>query len=138
MDKEQFILNFNDPKLKFDVKSFSKYDTEAVYTNIDKFKKFMYGIVVDEKFDNIYKTIMFQLALNDPKTSYIENLVEIYNMIASEGLIKGKKYPTINGVNLSKQLRLKGYRIYYTRLRLAPGNYIRVRKVVKEKDAIWN
>lgn len=138
MDKEQFILNFNDPKLKFDVKSFPKYNTEVIYTNIDRFKKFMYEVVVDEKFDDIYNTTMFQLALNDPKTSYVENLVEIYNMMASEGLVKGKIYPTINACNLSTQLRLKGYRIYYTRLCLTPGNYIRIRKVVKEKDDIWN
>lgn len=138
MRKEHLILDFNDSKLNFSLSKVSKYDINAIYDNIDKFKKFVNDSVVSDTFEKVFKSSVFQVALYDESSAYIDNLLIIYNAIASGNLIDNLKVPQITEKELIKQLKARGFKVFRTRISMGNGIYENTKKVKKEDELTWN
>jgi len=138
MREEHLILDFNDSKLNFSLSKVSKYDINAIYDNIDKFKKFVNDSVVSDTFEKVFKSSVFQVALYDESSAYIDNLLIIYNAIASGNLIDNLKVPQITEKELIKQLKARGFKVFRTRISMGNGIYENTKKVKKEDELTWN
>lgn len=131
MADKKVVLDFNSKDLKFSLNDLSKYDVDAIYKNIDAFNKFAYGSVTYDCFDKVYNTSMFQMAILDESTNYIENLVAVYNAVAEGDLLEDEKLPRINNKEMMKQLRIRGYKIIHSNIKIIQGEYKHVRKAVR-------
>ena len=128
-DKDIVVLDFNNDKLKFSLSNVSKYNIGTIYNNIDKFNKFVNDSVISHTFEQVYKSSVFQVALFDENSAYVDNLVAIYNAIASGNLLDNVQVPQITEKELIKQLRIRGYKVYRSRISLGNGIYDNVKKV---------
>ena len=136
-DKDIVVLDFNNDKLKFSLSKVSKYNIDTIYNNIDKFNKFVNDSVISHTFEQVYKSSVFQVALFDENSAYVDNLVAIYNAIASGNLIDNVQVPQITEKELIKQLRVRGYKVYRSRVSLGNGQYLHVQKVKLDNDVTW-
>ena len=138
MKSEHLVLDFNNANLNFSLSKVSKYDINTIYNNIDKFKKFVNDSVISETFERVYSSSVFQIALFDECSAYIDNLLAIYNAIASGNLINGLQVPQITEKELIKQLKIRGFKVFRTRISLGNGIYENTKKVKKEDELTWN
>lgn len=136
-DKDIVVLDFNNDKLKFSLSKVSKYNIDTIYNNIDKFNKFVNDSVISHTFEQVYKSSVFQVALFDENSAYVDNLVAIYNAIASGNLLDNVQVPQITDKELIKQLRIRGYKVYRSRISLGNGIYDNVKKVKLDHDVTW-
>ena len=136
-DKDIVVLDFNNDKLKFSLSNVSKYNIGTIYNNIDKFNKFVNDSVISHTFEQVYKSSVFQVALFDENSAYVDNLVAIYNAIASGNLLDNVQVPQITEKELIKQLRIRGYKVYRSRISLGNGIYDNVKKVKLDHDVTW-
>ena len=136
-DKDIVVLDFNNDKLKFSLSKVSKYNIDTIYNNIDKFNKFVNDSVISHTFEQVYKSSVFQVALFDESSAYVDNLVAIYNAIASGNLLDNVQVPQITDKELIKQLRIRGYKVYRSRISLGNGIYDNVKKVKLDHDVTW-
>ena len=136
-DKDIVVLDFNNDKLKFSLSKVSKYNIDTIYNNIDKFNKFVNDSVISHTFEQVYKSSVFQVALFDENSAYVDNLVAIYNAIASGNLLDNVQVPQITEKELIKQLRIRGYKVYRSRISLGNGIYDNVKKVKLDHDVTW-
>ena len=136
-DKDIVVLDFNNDKLKFSLSKVSTYDIGTIYNNIDKFNKFVNDSVISHTFEQVYKSSVFQVALFDENSAYVDNLVAIYNAIASGNLLDNVQVPQITEKELIKQLRIRGYKVYRSRISLGNGIYDNVKKVKLDHDVTW-
>ena len=65
---------------------------------------------------------MFQVTLANPDNS-VDDVLYVYNMIANDGLIDDKKYPTILKKTFIKLMKTKGYGICRRKKCVAPYIY---------------
>ncbi len=105
---KNLILDFNSPKLTFNVNKISEYDFDTIYNNISNFKSFIDSSVLTASFNKIFNTVMFQSCLGERDTATVENLLEVYNTIGEMGLLN-EKLPKLDTREFMRQLRLKGY-----------------------------
>ena len=138
MKDEHLVLDFNNANLKFTLSMVSKYDINTIYNNIDKFKKFVNDSVMSETFEKVFSSSVFQIALFDESSAYIDNLLAIYNAIASGNLIDNTQVPQITEKELIKQLKVRGFKVFRTRISLGNGIYENTKKVKKEDELTWN
>ena len=136
-DKDIVVLDFNNDKLKFSLSKVSKYNIDTIYNNIDKFNKFVNDSVISHTFEQVYKSSVFQVALFDESSAYVDNLVAIYNAIASGNLLDNVQVPQITDKELIKQLRIRGYKVYRSRISLGNGIYDNVKKVKLDHVVTW-
>lgn len=136
-DEDIVVLDFNNDKLKFSLSKVSKYHIDTIYNNIDKFNKFVNDSVISHTFEQVYKSSVFQVALFDENSAYVDNLVAIYNAIASGNLLDNVQVPQITEKELIKQLRIRGYKVYRSRISLGNGIYDNVKKVKLDHDVTW-
>ena len=136
-DKDIVVLDFNNDKLKFSLSKVSKYNIDTIYNNIDKFNKFVNDSVISHTFEQVYKSSVFQVALFDESSAYVDNLVAIYNAIASGNLLDNVQVPQITDKELIKQLRIRGYKVYRSRISLGNGIYDNVKKFKLDHDVTW-
>ena len=136
-DKDIVVLDFNNDKLKFSLSKVSTYNIGIIYNNIDKFNKFVNDSVISHTFEQVYKSSVFQVALFDENSAYVDNLVAIYNAIASGNLLDNVQVPQITEKELIKQLRIRGYKVYRSRISLGNGIYDNVKKVKLDHDVTW-
>lgn len=136
-DKDIVVLDFNNDKLKFSLSKVSTYNIGTIYNNIDKFNKFVNDSVISHTFEQVYKSSVFQVALFDENSAYVDNLVAIYNAIASGNLLDNVQVPQITEKELIKQLRIRGYKVYRSRISLGNGIYDNVKKVKLDHDVTW-
>ena len=136
-DEDIVVLDFNNDKLKFSLSKVSKYNIDTIYNNIDKFNKFVNDSVISHTFEQVYKSSVFQVALFDENSAYVSNLVAIYNAIASGNLLDNVQVPQITEKELIKQLRIRGYKVYRSRISLGNGIYDNVKKVKLDHDVTW-
>ena len=137
MNTKHLILDFNNEKLTFSLAKVSQYNISAIYDNIDKFKKFVNDSVVSDAFEKVFKSSVFQIMLYDESSAYIDNLLAVYNAIASGNLIDNVQVPQITEKELIKQLRIRGYKVYRSRISLGNGIYDNVKKVKLDHDVTW-
>lgn len=137
MNEEHLILDFNKENLKFSLAKVSRYNIKTIFDNIDKFKRFVNDSVISDSFEKVYKSSVFQVALFDNDTCYIDNLLMVYNAIASGNLLKGGNVPQITEKELIKQLTARGYKVYRTRISYGNGVYDNVKKVRLDNDIKW-
>lgn len=132
------ILDFNNKELLFDKNDILKYNILTIENNVKKFKEFMYELSLNKDFDTIYETAVFQVTFLDDTSNYLENLVVVYNAIATNKLINDKQYPTIDENSFIAQMDLRGWECYRTRLTVSRNNYRYVRKFRKKNTFVWN
>lgn len=120
--KEHLILDFNDPSLEFKARDIAYLNLSSIYKNIDKFNEFAYQITATEIFDIIFNSTLFQVSLANTDNS-IDDLLLVYNMIANEGLINNKKYPTLLKKTFIKLMKAKGFIVKRTRKAISPYVY---------------
>lgn len=138
MSTKHLILDFNNEKLTFSLAKVSQYNISAIYDNIDKFKKFVNDSVVSDAFEKVFKSSVFQVMLYDESSAYIDNLLAVYNAIASGNLIDNIQVPQITEKELIKQLKVRGFKVFRTRISLGNGIYENTKKVKKEDELSWN
>lgn len=138
MKNEHLVLDFNDEKLNFNISKVSSYDINVIYDNIDKFKAFVNDTVLSHTFDKVFKSSVFQVALYDESSAYIDNLLAVYNAIASGNLIDDLQVPQITEKELIKQLKIRGFKVFRTRISMGNGIYENTKKVKKEDELTWN
>ena len=138
MRKEHLVLDFNDNNLKFNLSKVANYDINTIFNNIDKFKLFVNDSVISHTFDKVFKSSVFQVALYDESSAYIDNLLLVYNAIASGNLIENLQVPQITEKELVKQLRARGFKVFRTRISMGNGTYENTKKVKKEDELTWN
>lgn len=120
--EKQLILDFNDPNLEFKISDIKNFKLNAIYKNIDKFNEFTYNITATEVFDIIYNCPLFQLSLANTDNS-VDDILYVYNMIASDAMIDNKQYPTIMKKTFIKLMKLKGFDIRRKHVKTAPYVY---------------
>lgn len=124
------IVDFNSNKLNFSLNDLKDYNINNIYTNIEKFKKFVNKTVLSDTFEKVYNTTLFQLTLADKKTSYLDNLLITYNAISSSML--KERLPEITKKELKKQLIAKGFIVKHTTRYIFSGIKENAVKVYKE------
>lgn len=138
MNKKTLQLDFNKSDLKFSLCDLAHYDMDAIYDNMDKFRKFAYSSTLYDSFDKVYNTQIFQITLLDSTTNTIDNLVQIYNTIAQCVDFIREKQPVINRKQLIQQLRLRGYTMKRTSRKNETGVYKQVLVAKRNEEEIWN
>ena len=119
---EHLILDFNDPDLNFKASDIKHLNLSSIYKNIDKFNEFAYQITATEIFDIIFNSTLFQVSLANPDNS-IDDLLLVYNMIANEGMINNKKYPSLLKKTFIRLMKAKGFIVKRTRKAISPYVY---------------
>lgn len=132
MNEKHLVLDFNDKNMKLSLNQVAYYDIDAIYNNIDRFKRFMTENVVSDCFQKVFDTNTFQLLLLDKATSTLEMLTTMYNTIAENELI-GEKLPALNNKQVSEQLRIRGFVVKRTSVR-ENGIVKGVTRVYKEQE----
>lgn len=132
MNEKHLVLDFNDKNMKLSLNQVAYYDIDAIYDNIDRFKRFMTENVVSDCFQKVFDTNTFQLLLLDKATSTLEMLTTMYNTIAENELI-GEKLPALNNKQVSEQLRIRGFVVKRTSVR-ENGIVKGVTRVYKEQE----
>ncbi len=132
MNEKHLVLDFNDKNMKLSLNQVAYYDIDAIYDNIDRFKRFMTENIVSDCFQKVFDTNTFQLLLLDKATSTLEMLTTMYNTIAENELI-GEKLPALNNKQIAEQLRIRGFVIKRTSVR-ENGIIKGVSRVYKEQE----
>lgn len=132
MNEKHLVLDFNDKNMKLSLNQVAYYDIDAIYDNIDRFKRFMTENIVSDCFQKVFDTNTFQLLLLDKATSTLEMLTTMYNTIAENELI-GEKLPALNNKQIAEQLRIRGFVIKRTSVR-ENGIVKGVSRVYKEQE----
>ena len=132
MNEKHLVLDFNDKNMKLSLNQVGYYDIDAIYDNIDRFKRFMTENIVSDCFQKVFDTNTFQLLLLDKATSTLEMLTTMYNTIAENELI-GEKLPALNNKQIAEQLRIRGFVIKRTSVR-ENGIIKGVSRVYKEQE----
>lgn len=132
MNEKHLVLDFNDKNMKLSLTQVARYDIDAIYDNIDRFKRFMTENIVSDCFQKVFDTNTFQLLLLDKSTSTLEMLTTMYNTIAENELI-GEKLPALNNKQISEQLRIRGFIVKRTTVR-ENGLVKGVTRVYKEQE----
>lgn len=132
MNEKHLVLDFNDKNMKLSLNQVAYYDIDAIYNNIDRFKRFMTENIVSDCFQKVFDTNTFQLLLLDKATSTLEMLTTMYNTIAENELI-GEKLPALNNKQIAEQLRIRGFVIKRTSVR-ENGIVKGVSRVYKEQE----
>lgn len=101
------ILDFNSPNCKFKPSDLSEYDVNAIFDNIDRFKKFAGETVISHDFDKVFRTNLFQVTLCDKNTADTDSVLAVYNTIASKML--KIPLPEITHSQLKHELKIRGY-----------------------------
>lgn len=135
---DDLVLDFNSKNLKFKEVYLKQYNIGIINDNINEFKRFTYELTVNEDFDKIFKTQVFQITFLDDTSNYAENLVMVYNAIADNALVNNRRYPTINERELICQLELRGFECFGTKLTLSKNKYKTVKKFRKKNNLLWN
>lgn len=132
MNEKHLVLDFNDKNMKLSLNQVAYYNIDAIYDNIDRFKRFMTENIVSDCFQKVFDTNTFQLLLLDKATSTLEMLTTMYNTIAENELI-GEKLPALNNKQIAEQLRIRGFVIKRTSVR-ENGIVKGVSRVYKEQE----
>lgn len=130
-------LDFNSKNIKFKEEDILKYNMLTINDNIDRFKKFMYELTINEDFEKIFNTQVFQLTFLDDTSNYVENLVAVYNAIASNKLVNNRNYPTINEKEFIKQMELRGFTSYKTKILISRDNIRPAIKFKRNTAFLW-
>ena len=112
--KEHLVLDFNNPKLEFKEIDIKYLNLTSIYDNINKFNEFAYRVTAAEIFETIFNSTLFQVSLATEGNT-VDDMVYVYNMIATEGMIDNKKYPRIMKKTLVSLMKTKGYVVRRTR-----------------------
>ena len=132
MNEKHLVLDFNKKDMKLSLNQVAQYDIDAIYDNIDKFKRFMTENIVSDCFQKVFDTNAFQLLLLDKTTSTLEMLTSMYNTMAENELI-GEKLPALNNKQIAEQLRIRGFVVKRTSVR-ENGIIKGVTRVYKEQE----
>lgn len=132
MNEKHLVLDFNKKDMKLSLNQVAQYDIDAIYDNIDKFKRFMTENIVSDCFQKIFDTNAFQMLLLDKSTSTLEMLTSMYNTMAENELI-GEKLPALNNKQIAEQLRIRGFVVKRTSVR-ENGIIKGVTRVYKEQE----
>lgn len=132
MNEKHLVLDFNDKNMKLSLNQVAYYDIDAIYDNIDRFKRFMTENIVSDCFQKVFDTNAFQLLLLDKSTSTLEMLTTMYNTMAENELV-GEKLPALNNKQVSEQLRIRGFVVKRTTVR-ENGIIKGVTRVYKEQE----
>lgn len=132
MNEKHLVLDFNKKDMKLSLNQVAQYDIDAIYDNINKFKRFMTENIVSDCFQKVFDTNTFQLLLLDKATSTLEMLTTMYNTIA-ENELTGEKLPAFNNKQIAEQLRIRGFVIKRTSVR-ENGIIKGVTRVYKEQE----
>lgn len=132
MNEKHLVLDFNKKDMKLSLHQVAQYDIDAIYDNIDKFKRFMTENIVSDCFQKVFDTNTFQLLLLDKATSTLEMLTTMYNTIA-ENELTGEKLPAFNNKQIAEQLRIRGFVVKRTSVR-ENGIIKGVTRVYKEQE----
>lgn len=132
MNEKHLVLDFNKKDMKLSLNQVAQYDIDAIYDNIDKFKRFMTENIVSDCFQKVFDTNAFQLLLLDKATSTLEMLTSMYNTMAENELI-GEKLPALNNKQIAEQLRIRGFVVKRTSVR-ENGIIKGVTRVYKEQE----
>lgn len=132
MNEKHLVLDFNKKDMKLSLNQVAQYDIDAIYDNINKFKRFMTENIVSDCFQKVFDTNTFQLLLLDKATSTLEMLTTMYNTIA-ENELTGEKLPAFNNKQIAEQLRIRGFVVKRTSVR-ENGIIKGVTRVYKEQE----
>lgn len=132
MNEKHLVLDFNKKDMKLSLNQVAQYDIDAIYDNIDKFKRFMTENIVSDCFQKVFDTNAFQMLLLDKSTSTLEMLTSMYNTMAENELI-GEKLPVLNNKQIAEQLRIRGFVVKRTSVR-ENGIIKGVTRVYKEQE----
>lgn len=134
---DDLVLDFNNKQLKFKEEDILKYNVLTIEQNIKEFRRFTYELTLNEDFDEIFNTAVFQITFLDDTSNYVDNLIAVYNAIALNKLTNNRVYPTIDERSFIAQMKLRGFETYKTRLTLSPNNYRFVKKFRKNNGFVW-
>lgn len=131
------ILDFNNDEIVFTEKDIDNYNINNIEKNIEEFKRFSYELTINKNFDDIFESMVFQITFSDINSNYVENLVAVYNAIATNKLVNGKAYPQIDEVGFIAQMKLRGWEAYKTKLTISKNEYRFVKRFRKQNSFIW-
>lgn len=134
---KKLILDFNNDKITFDEKQFIDYNFNVIEDNIETYRKFAYELTINKNFDDIFESMVFQITFSDINSNYVENLVAVYNAIASNKLVNGKQYSQIDEDSFIAQMKLRGWEAYKTKLTINKNEYRFVKRFRKQNSFIW-
>lgn len=132
------ILDFNNDEIVFTEKDIDNYNINNIEKNIEEFKRFSYELIINKNFDDIFESMVFQITFSDINSNYVENLVAVYNAIASNKLVNGKTYPQIDEESFITQMKLRGWEAYKTKLTINKNEYRFVKRFRKQNSFIWD
>ena len=131
------ILDFNNDEIVFTEKDIDNYNINNIEKNIEEFKRFSYELTINKNFDDIFESMVFQITFSDINSNYVENLVAVYNAIATNKLVNGKQYPQIDEDSFIAQMKLRGWEAYKTKLTINKNEYRFVKRFRKQNSFIW-
>lgn len=119
MRKLRVILDFNDPTLKLRLSNVDLYDIDTIYKNIEQFNKIAQQFKVNKDFARLINTPLFQSMLVSDTTNNIDDLLRVYNSLASGMFGEEFKSTLISKNQFKENLRYMGYGVDKNRV-IAP------------------
>lgn len=120
------ILDFNSKTCNFKLSEITEYDIDLIFSNMNKFKKFIGETALTHDFNKVYVTTNFQIVLCNPSFSYTDTLLQVYNATAK---MLDIPLTTITEKQLISELRLRGYEVKRTSRKSFDGTQEKVNKI---------